>query len=166
MKYIDVINLMNGGIQAISSRTLEIGDAYTVVMFKNAIKTAFNRYQEREEQMLKEAGIKKAQTFFKDHNALLNKKVKDSIDEGLITKNVQMINRFSELQAEAQKQEVNAFKDLSPLSFESWHILQECNKDIKTNGGAELLSVFEVDLEGILWKMTNQPAKPAEAAEA
>lgn len=162
MKYSDVINLMNNGIQSISSRTLDIGDAYIVVKFKSAIKKAFEQYREKEEAMFKEAGIDDPQSFFQKHRELKSKVNKDTIDLGLIKENEGKIERFNSLQAIAEKEEVN-LELASRLSFDSWRLLVDVNKDIKTNYGAELLSVFEADLEGVLWQIEDQKEKKAKA---
>lgn len=162
MKYSDVINLMNGGIQAISSRTLGIGDAYIVVKFKSAIKKAFEQYQEEEDALLKEAGITDAKSFFQKHRELVSKRNRDSIDEGVLQQNNEKIERFNSLQAEAQKKEIDlGISDR--LTFDAWRSLLEENKDIKTNGNVEILSAFEVDLEGVLWEMKSEEKKQKKA---
>lgn len=155
MKYSDVINLMNSGIQSISSRTLDIGDAYIVVKFKSAIKKAFEQYREKEEAMFKEAGINDPQSFFQKHRELKGKVNKDVVDLGLIKENEGKIERFNSLQAIAEKENVDLGLT-ARLNFDSWRLLVDVNKDIKTNYGAELLSVFEADLEGVLWEIEDQ----------
>ena len=162
MKYSDVINLMNSGIQSISSRTLDIGDAYIVVKFKSAIKKAFEQYREKEDAMFKEAGINDPQSFFQKHRELKNKVNKDAIDTGLINENESKITRFSSLQTIAEKENVDLGLT-ARLSFDSWRLLVDVNKDIKTDYGAELLSVFEADLEGVLWEIEDQKEKKAKA---
>lgn len=149
MKYIDLVNLMNGNIIAISSRALEPGDSYEVAKFKIGMRKAFEQYQEKEEGLLKEAGIENAQEFFNKHNMLVAKQNKDSIDEGLIEENKKKIGKFNEMQAKLQKEEVE-IEGFKPISFDSWRRLQEANKELKINN-FEMLALYEAELEGILW---------------
>jgi len=160
VKISDVIAMVNSGIQSISSRTLDIGDAYIVVKFKSLLKKVFDEYAIEEQSMFKEAGIQDPQSFFQKHRALQSKINKDAIDEGLLADNNSKIERFNALQTEAQKKVVDLGLT-NRLSFDSWHRLQDANKDIKTNYGAELLSLFEVDLEGVLWEMKEEKKEKA-----
>ena len=66
MKNIDIINLANGGILAITANDLDAAHAYKVIKFKKAVKKAFESIVESEKEILKEAGIEDAQAFDKE----------------------------------------------------------------------------------------------------
>ena len=148
LKFAEIKAMFEGGIMALSSRTLDVAHAYKVAQFKVKIKNAYSEFENRHQQNLKEAGIDDSDNFFKRLQTLANntkrtEEEKKELDE-LIAKNERLNQLFSQL--------LNDDYVIEPkvMPYEQWHLLQEANKDIK-NGNLELLAQFEIALEGILW---------------
>lgn len=146
MKNIDIINLANGGILAITANDLDAAHAYKVIKFKKAVKKAFESIVESEKEILKEAGIEDAQAFDKERKEL----VKSGSNPERLGEMDKQFSRVLELRSNLYKEDVEL--DCKVIPFEQFHALQRENKDLKRKP----LNVFEDILEGVLWEVANE----------
>ena len=146
MKHIDILNLTNAGVLAITANDLDAAHAYKVLKFKKAIKKAFESIMESEREILKESGIEDAVAFDKERKELIesgsNKERLDELNKQL--------SRVIELRGNLYKEEVEL--DCKTIPFEQFHLLQCENKDLANKP----LNAFEDLLEGVLWEAPNE----------
>ena len=142
MKNIDILNLANTGVLAITANDLDAAQAYKVLKFKKAVRKAFEAIIESERDILKEAGIEDGQAFDKERNEL---RENGSNPERLAELDKQF-SRFMELRNNLYKEDAEL--DCKVMPYEKFHILQKENKDVQ----GKPLNVFEDVLEGVLWE--------------
>lgn len=146
MKTIDILNLTDAGILAITANDLDAAHAYKVLKFKKAVKKAFESIMESEREILKEAGIEDAAAFDKER--------KELIESGSNPKRLEEMNkqlsRLLELRANLYKEEAE-LEGAKTIPFEQFHALQSENKDLDHKP----LNAFEDLLEGVLWEAPN-----------
>lgn len=141
MKNIDILNLANAGVLAISANDLDAAHAYKVMKFKRAIRKAFESLSDAEKELLKEVGIEDGSAFDKE----LARLRKDNSEQEKRKELEQKLSRYLSLRDALFEEEVTL--DCKTIPFEQFHILQRENKDI--NG--KPLNLFEDILEGVLW---------------
>lgn len=141
MKNIDILNLANAGVLAISANDLDAAQAYKVMKFKRAIRKAFESLSDAEKELLKEVGIEDGSAFDKE----LARLRKDDSEQEKRKELEQKLSRYLSLRDALFEEEVTL--DCKTIPFEQFHILQRENKDI--NG--KPLNLFEDILEGVLW---------------
>lgn len=146
MKNIDILNLANTGVLAITANDLDAAQAYKVLKFKKAVRKAFEAIIESERDILKEAGIEDGQAFDKERNEL---RENGSNPERLAELDKQF-SRFMELRNNLYKEDVEL--DCKVMPYEQFHILQKENKEVQ----GKPLNVFEDVLEGVLWEAPNE----------
>lgn len=146
MKNIDILNLANTGVLAITANDLDAAQAYKVLKFKKAVRKAFEAIIESERDILKEAGIEDGQAFDKERNEL---RENGSNPERLAELDKQF-SRFMELRNNLYKEDVEL--DCKAMPYEQFHILQKENKEVQ----GKPLNVFEDVLEGVLWEAPNE----------
>lgn len=149
MKNIDIINLANTGVLAITANDLDAAQAYKVLKFKKAVRKAFEVIVESERDILKEAGIEDGQAFDKERKELMESKSDLERLEELNKK----FERFMELRNNLYQEEVEL--ECTVMPFEQFHILQKENKDVQ----GKPLNVFEDVLEGVLWEEKEESDK-------
>lgn len=142
MKNIDILNLANTGVLAITANDLDAAQAYKVLKFKKAVRKAFEAIIESERDILKEAGIEDGQAFDKERNEL---RENGSNPERLAELDKQF-SRFMDLRNNLYKEDVEL--DCKVMPYEQFHILQKENKEVQ----GKPLNVFEDVLEGVLWE--------------
>lgn len=143
MKNADIVALMNGGIQNITSVTLPASQAYKVYKFKRAIETAYNAIVDSHKGILKQVGIEDLQEFQKRHKELSDIKERTSEEQTELDSLVKKDKDAGKLVQELYEDATNL--DVKALPYEDWHNLQAENKDVK------LLTYLEPMLEGVLW---------------
>lgn len=143
MKNADIVALMNGGIQNITSVTLPSSQAYKVYKFKRAIEMAYNSIVDSQKGILKQVGIEDLQEFQKRHKELSDIKERTSEEQAELDSLVKKDNDAGKLVQELYGDTTNL--DVKALPYEDWHNLQAENKDVK------LLTYLEPMLEGVLW---------------
>ena len=143
MKNADIVALVNGGIQNITSVTLPAAQSYKVYKFKRAIEAAYNAIVDAQKDILKQAGIENLQEFQKRHKELSELKERTSEEQaeldGLVKKDEDAGKLVQELYGDTTSLDVKA------MPYEDWHNLQAENKDVK------LLTYLEHTLEGVSW---------------
>lgn len=149
IKFADIQAMYESGMMGISSRTLDLAHAYKVVSFKTRLKNAYQAFNDRREQLLKEVGIDDGNRFANRLQELSAIKLRSEAEEAELKDLVEKNKKFGELFGELQKD----LYEIEPktMPFEEWRKLQEENKDVKF-GNFEMLAQFETVLEGILWK--------------
>ena len=143
MKNADIVALMNGGIQNITSVTLPSSQAYKVYKFKRAIEVAYNSIVDSQKGILKQVGIDDLQEFQKRYKELSDIKERTSDEQSEFESLVKKDNDAGKLVQELYGDTTNL--DVKALPYEDWHNLQAENKD------AKLLTYLEPMLEGVLW---------------
>lgn len=143
MKNADIVALVNGGIQNITSVTLPAAQAYKVYKFKRAVEKASNAIIEAHKDILKQAGIddlKEFQKRYKELSDIKERKAEEQAElDSLTKKDVDAGKLIAELYEDTTELDVKA------ISYDDWHNLQAENKDIK------VLIYLEPQLEGVLW---------------
>lgn len=145
----DIQAMFEGGMMGISSRTLDSAHAYKVASFKTKLKNAYQEFNDRKEQLAKEAGIEDGNKFVRRMNELAAKNQRTEAEEqefkDVVSKNEEFNGLFDKLLEDRI--------DIEPkvMPYEEWRKLQEENKELKF-GKFEMLARFETALEGILWK--------------
>lgn len=142
MKKGDIFNLANNGVLNITANELDAAHAYKVVKFKRAVKNAFDAIIDTEKDFLKEVGIKDAQAFDDEMEAL---KKSGENPEKLEKMEVQ-IKRLNEMRSNVLKEEVT-LEEVKTMPYEQFHLLQKENARLPHRP----LNNFEDVLEGVLW---------------
>ena len=143
MKNADIVALMNGGIQNITSVTLPSSQAYKVYKFKRAIEAAYNSIVDSQKGILKQVGIEDLQEFQKRYKELSDIKERTSEEQAELDSLVKKDENAGKLVQELYGDTTSL--DVKPMPYEDWHNLQAENKDVK------LLTYLEPMLEGVLW---------------
>ena len=143
MKNADIVALVNGGIQNITSVTLPAAQAYKVYKFKRAIEAAYNAIVDSHKDILKQAGIEDLQEFQKRYKELSDIKERNAEEQA-------ELDSLTNKDVDAGKLIAELYKDTTELyvksiPYDDWHNLQAENKDIK------VLTYLEPQLEGLLW---------------
>lgn len=148
MKNADIVALMNGGIQNITSVTLPAAQAYKVYKFKRAIEAAYNAIVDSQKGILKQVGIEDLQEFQKRYKELSDIKERTSEEQAELDSIAKKDKDAGKLVQELYADTTNL--DVKTLPYEDWHNLQAENKDVK------LLTYLEPMLEGVLWTATDE----------
>ena len=151
MKRIQVLDLINGGVAAITAHTLDPKHAYKVVQFRKALLAESEAFEKERAELLKEAGIEDPQAF--DDELLSLRKTENPSDEQKKRLNELngKVNRFNDLVTAALNEEV--VLNCKTMPYDEWHKLQCENAEKEIRGKkCDLLSGAVEDLlEGTLW---------------
>lgn len=151
MKYSDVLMLISGGVLAMTSHELSINSAYIVTKFKRELTKLLEEWQEKNNSLIKEAGIEDGEAFDKRKDEL-TKKVKEGKLNNSEAKELEKLNsqmdRLNGLRAKLADDDVTV--NVKPMPFEDWHTFKNENKELKLNG-FETLELADSVLENILW---------------
>ena len=152
MKYIDIQNMVDAGIIALSSQTLDDNEVLQLIKFKKKVKNLLEELQDKGRDIMAELSIKDEVAHNNRLDLLRNLKRQLTDDEKVeLDELIQKANKFNSVY-HAQLQEPVSLKDCcKPLSFEAWRKLKAENADIRV-GKLQTLSLYEIDLEGILWE--------------
>lgn len=142
MKNGEIFNLVNNGVLNITANELDATHAYKVVKFKRTMKKAYDAIIETEKDFLKEVGIKDAQAFDDEMEAL--KKSGENPEK--LEKMDAQIKRLNEMRSNVLKEDVT-LEDVKTMPYEQFHILQKENARLPHRP----LNNFEDVLEGVLW---------------
>ena len=142
MKNYDILNLVNGGILAITANDLDAAHAYKVLKFKKAVRKAFDAIAEAEKDVLKEAGIEDGAAFDKERMEL----TKSGENAERLEELNNTFKRFAELRSNLYNEDAT-LENVKTVPFDAFHQLQKENKDIEHKP----LNFFEDLLEGVLW---------------
>ena len=141
MKNINIINLLNNNILAITANDLDAAQAYKVLKFKRAVKKADDDITEAEKALIKEVGIEDPEAFDKERAEL--RKSGDNPER--LAELDKQGSRFFELRGNLYNEDVKL--DVKAIPYEQFHILQKENENIK----GRPLNSFEELLENVLW---------------
>lgn len=158
MKYNDVVTLGSNGVMGLTSHSLSINSAYTVTKFKREITKLFEEWVSKFNSLTGEAGIEDGEAFDKRRSELTTKMQGGTLSNSEAKELDDIKEKFKRLQALREKlSEESVELNITPMPYEDWHTFKTENKDLKTNGGTELLEMVEVCLEGILWAPLVEP---------
>lgn len=150
MKNFELRYIADNGLFLLTSHDLDAAHAYKVVQFKTRVKNAIEALTKTQESFVKEAGIDDPQAF-DTRRAELNGKEKRTKQEESELKDLNAkMERYNQLVV-AQMNEEAAIEPKT-MPYAQWKALQDENKGIKVEGGVELLTLCEAQLENILWK--------------
>lgn len=142
MKNIDIFNLANAGVLAISANDLDAAHAYKVMKFKRAVRKAFESLVSSEKDALKEAGIEDGVAFDKEIEELR----KTNADKAKLEAMEKQLARFFELRQNLINEDAD-LGEIKTIPYEQFHLLQKENKNLPNKP----LNAFEDVLEGVLW---------------
>ena len=109
MKNADIVALVNGGIQNITSVTLPASQAYKVYKFKRAIEAAYNSIVDSQKGILKQAGIEDLQEFQKRYKELSDIKERTSEEQAELDSLVKKDKDAGKLVQELYEDTTNPF---------------------------------------------------------
>ena len=149
MKYFEINELVNANIMGLTSHSLTATAAYAVTQFKREIKRLMEELQSKNEGLVKEVEIEDGQSFDTRRKELADKTDRTKEEEKELEGMDKKMNRLVELRTVLYNEECEV--KCKPMSFDDWRALKEENKEIKI-GNYELLEVWELNLEGVMWK--------------
>lgn len=156
MKRFQVLDLINGGVAAITAHALDPKHAYKVVQFRKALLAENEAFEKECIDLLKEVGIEDPQAFNEELAAL--RKTENPSDEQ--KKRLEELNaklkRHNDLVTAALNEDV--VLNCKTMPYDEWHKLQNENAEKEIRGKkCDLLSgPVENLLEGILWVAPNE----------
>lgn len=135
----------NGGVLEATSLTLPAKSAYLLYKFQKAIRSALDKVQQSEKELLKSSGIDDPEAFDKRREEL--SKIQDATEEERSEREMLMsqFEKFCELRKELYEEDVQL--DVKAFDYDSWHALKKENN----KNGRDIFSPLEPILEGILW---------------
>lgn len=153
MKNLEVITLVDGGINNLTAHSLDVAHAYKLVKLKGELKKAYNKFREDYTALLGEVGIDDPNVF-DSRLEELNKKGKrtKAEEEELVDLNKKLERLFGLRNALSNEDVV--LEGVKTMPYEEWFKLQTENKDITITIGDKslcLLTLAEPVLENILW---------------
>lgn len=151
MKNLDILIMINSGVNNITNYDLSAANAYKVMKFRNILVKKYEEIQEKERQILNDANIDDPQAFDERYKTL--NETENRTDE----QNAELADLNSKYNAwiKARTDMLNTDVELEgvkTISFEDWHALRKENrpKDEKTTD--PLNNYVESILENVLWK--------------
>lgn len=149
MKNFEINELVNANIMGLTSHTLTATAAYAVTQFKRELRRLMEELQSENQGLVKEVEIEDGQAFDTRHKELTDKTDRTKEEEKELEGMEKKLNRLVELRGVLYNKEVEV--KCKPMSFDDWRALKEENKELKI-GNYELLEVWELNLEGVMWK--------------
>ena len=134
MKNYDILNLVNGGIFAVTANDLDASQAYKVLKFKKAVKKAFDNIAESEKSLLAEVGIEDAQAFDKEREEL----TKSGENAERLAELDKTLERYLGLRKNLYDEEVT-LEGIKTIPYETFHELQKENRELSNKP----LNVFD-----------------------
>ena len=156
MKRFQVLDLINGGVAAITAHSLDPKHAYKVVQFRKALLAENEAFEKECIDLLKEAGIDDPKAFNEELAALRKEENPTDEQKKRLDELNAKLNRHNELVAAALNEDVVLNCKMMP--YDEWHKLQCENAEKEIRGKkCDLLSGPVEDLlEGILWVAPNE----------
>jgi len=151
MKNLDILIMINSGVNNITNYDLSAANAYKVMKFRNILVKKYEEIQEKERQILNDAGIDDPQAF-DDRYKTLNE-TENRTDE----QNAELADLNSKYNAwiKARTDMLNTDVELEgvkTISFEDWHALRKENRPKDEKAADPLNNYVESILENVLWK--------------
>lgn len=152
MKNYEVLALINSGIMQATAYELGPESAYKVYKFKKLIQKAFERLQEDERDLLKNAGIEDGAAFDTRRTELAKIENPTEEEKKELEEMGEKLKKYISLRETLYTDDVDV-SSIKPISYEEWFKLKKENKAVKINdretdifGGA-----IEGLLEGVFW---------------
>lgn len=151
MKNLDILIMINSGINNITNYDLSAANAYKVMKFRNILVKKYEEIQEKERQILNDANIDDPQAFDERYKTL--NETENRTDE----QNAELADLNSKYNAwiKARTDMLNADVELEgvkTISFEDWHALRKENRPKDEKATDPLNNYVESILENVLWK--------------
>lgn len=151
MKNLDILIMINSGINNITNYDLSATNAYKVMKFRNILVKKYEEIQEKERQILNDACIDDPQAFDERYKTL--NETENRTDE----QNAELADLNSKYNAwiKARTDMLNTDVELEgvkTISFEDWHALRKENRPKDEKATDPLNNYVESILENVLWK--------------
>lgn len=151
MKNLDILIMINSGINNITNYDLSAANAYKVMKFRNILVKKYEEIQEKERQILNDANIDDPQAFDERYKTL--NETENRTDE----QNAELADLNSKYNAwiKARTDMLNTDVELEgvkTISFEDWHALRKENRPKDEKATDPLNNYVESILENVLWK--------------
>ncbi len=151
MKNLDILIMINSGINNITNYDLSAANAYKVMKFRNILVKKYEEIQEKERQILNDANIDDPQAFDERYKTL--NETENRTDE----QNAELADLNSKYNAwiKARTDMLNTDVELEgvkTISFEDWHTLRKENRPKDEKAIDPLNNYVESILENVLWK--------------
>lgn len=151
MKNLDILIMINSGINNITNYDLSAANAYKIMKFRNILVKKYEEIQEKERQILNDACIDDPQAFDERYKTL--NETENRTDE----QNAELADLNSKYNAwiKARTDMLNTDVELEgvkTISFEDWHTLRKENRPKDEKATDPLNNYVESILENVLWK--------------
>ena len=151
MKNLDILIMINSGIGNITNYDLSAANAYKVMKFRNIVTKKFEEIQEKEKQLLEDAGITDPQTFDARFKELREKEDRTDAENSELDELNTKYDKWNQNRIDMLNSDV-VLDGVKTISFDDWHALRKENRPKDEKSTDPLNNYVESILENVLWK--------------
>jgi len=152
MKNYEILALMNSGLMQTTAYELGPESAYKLYKFKKLVQKAFEKLQEDERDLLKNAGIEDGASFDARRTELAKIENPTEEEKKELDEMGEKLKKYISLREALYTDDVD-ISGVKSLSYEDWFKLKKENRAVKINDKeTDVFSgAIESVLEGVLW---------------
>lgn len=155
MKNLDILIMINSGVNNITSYDLSAANAYKVMKFRNVIVKKYDEIQEKEKQILSDVGIVDPQTFDDRYKVLREAETRTDEENSELSKMNEIYNAWIKARTDMLNENVE-LDGVKTISYDDWHNLRKENRPKNEKDVNPLNNYVESILENVLWKVPEE----------
>ena len=151
MKNLDILIMINSGVNNITSYDLSAANAYKVMKFRNVVVKKYDEIQEKERQILSDVGISDPQAFDDHYKVLRETETRTDEENSELSKMNEMYNAWIKARTDMLNADIE-LDGVKTISYDDWHNLRKENRPKNEKDVDPLNNYVESILENVLWK--------------
>lgn len=151
MKNLDILIMINSGVNNITNYDLSAASAYKVMKFRNIVVKKYDEIQEKEKQILSDAGITDPQAFDIRYKTLREAETRTDEENAELKELDEKYNTWIKARTDMLNADIE-LEGIKTISYEDWHLLRKENRPKDDKTVDPLNNYIESILENVLWK--------------
>lgn len=151
MKNLDILIMINSGVNNITNYDLSAANAYKVMKFRNVVVKKYDEIQEKERQILSDVGIGDPQAFDDRYKTLREAETRTDEENAELSELNEKYNAWIKARTNMLNADVE-LDGVKTISYDDWHILRKENRPKDEKEPDPLNNYVESILENVLWK--------------
>lgn len=151
MKNLDILIMINSGVNNITNYDLSAASAYKVMKFRNIVVKKYDEIQEKEKQILSDAGITDPQAFDIRYKTLREAETRTDEENAELKELDDKYNTWIKARTDMLNADIE-LEGIKTISYEDWHLLRKENRPKDDKTVDPLNNYIESILENVLWK--------------
>lgn len=151
MKNLDILIMINSGVNNITNYDLSAASAYKVMKFRNIVVKKYDEIQEKEKQILSDAEITDPQAFDIRYKTLREAETRTDEENAELKELDDKYNTWIKARTDMLNADIE-LDGVKTISYEDWHLLRKENRPKDDKALDPLNNYIESILENVLWK--------------